>query len=59
MFEEMGFNIEITEEEKKILAENTVDYVAFSYYSSRLRSADPVVMSQKLTGNAFKSLPNP
>ena len=28
MFEEMGFNIEITEEEKKILAENTVDYVA-------------------------------
>lgn len=59
MFEEMGFNIEITDEEKKILAENTVDYVAFSYYSSRLRSADPEVMSQKLTGNAFKSLPNP
>ena len=59
MFEEMGFDIEITNEQKKILAENTVDYVAFSYYSSRLRSADPVIMKQDLTGNAFKSLPNP
>ena len=29
-----GFNIDITEEDEKILAENTVDYVSFSYYMS-------------------------
>lgn len=59
MFEEMNITIDITEEEKKILAENTVDYVAFSYYSSRLRSADKEIMKQKKVGNAFASLKNP
>lgn len=59
MFEEMDFEIEITEEEKTILAENTVDYVAFSYYSSRLTSGNPEVMKKKKTGNAFASLSNP
>lgn len=29
-----NFNIDITAEDEKILAENTVDYVAFSYYMS-------------------------
>ncbi|WP_151680604.1 6-phospho-beta-glucosidase [Weizmannia acidilactici] len=29
-----GFKIDITEEDKKLLRENTVDYVAFSYYMS-------------------------
>jgi 6-phospho-beta-glucosidase len=29
-----GFNIDITAADEKILAENTVDYVAFSYYMS-------------------------
>ena len=29
-----GFKIDITPEDEKILAENTVDYVAFSYYMS-------------------------
>lgn len=59
MFEEMNISIDITEEDKRILTENTVDYVAFSYYSSRLRSADPEVMKGKKVGNAFASLKNP
>ena len=32
MFERKGFNIDITEEDKKVLAEGTVDYIGFSYY---------------------------
>lgn len=59
MFEELNFTIDITEEDKRILEENTVDYIAFSYYSSRLRSADPEVMKNKKEGNAFASLRNP
>lgn len=59
IFEEMGVNITITEEEKAILKENTVDYIGFSYYSSRLTSADPEVLKNLNHGNAFATLPNP
>lgn len=34
LWERRGFEIDITEEDKKYLAEGTVDYVAFSYYMS-------------------------
>lgn len=34
MFERKGFNIPITEEDKRILANGTVDYIGFSYYMS-------------------------
>ncbi|MFX3619503.1 MAG: 6-phospho-beta-glucosidase [Sporolactobacillus sp.] len=33
-FEENGIHLEMTDEERKILQENTVDYIAFSYYMS-------------------------
>ncbi|MDU6038661.1 MAG: 6-phospho-beta-glucosidase [Clostridium butyricum] len=59
MFEEMNMSIDITEEDKKILKEHTVDYIAFSYYSSRLTSADPEVMKELGEGNAFATLKNP
>lgn len=39
-FEHKGFNIDITDQDKEILAENTVDYVAFSYYMSNVIGAD-------------------
>lgn len=58
IFKEKNISLEITEEDKKVLAENTVDYVAFSYYSSRLTSADPEVMKSIKNGNAFATLPN-
>lgn len=53
-----GICPEITEEDKKILKENTVDYIAFSYYASRLTSADPSV-GETTEGNVIKSLRNP
>ena len=55
----MNMSIDITEEDKKILKEHTVDYIAFSYYSSRLTSADPEVMKELGEGNAFATLKNP
>ena len=59
MFEEMNISLNITEEDKKILKEHTVDYIGFSYYSSRLTSADPEVLKQLKDGNAFPTLENP
>lgn len=43
----------------ELLANNTVDYVSFSYYSSRTASADPEVSKNQTSGNIFKSLKNP
>ncbi|MCR5755087.1 MAG: 6-phospho-beta-glucosidase [Acetatifactor sp.] len=59
IFEELGVSIDITKEDRKLLAENTVDYISFSYYSSRLTSADQDLMKEATAGNAFASLPNP
>ncbi len=44
--------------DEKLLAENTVDFISFSYYSSRLTSADPEV-SANTEGNVFATLRNP
>src|SRR5699024_4212824 len=44
-------------EDEKVLRENTVDFVSFSYYSSRCTSADPNVAVTD--GNAFASVKNP
>lgn len=46
------------QEDERILAENPVDYVSFSYYASRLTSADPTV-GEKTSGNLIASLKNP
>ena len=35
MFEREGINIGITTEDKEILKNNPVDFISFSYYSSR------------------------
>ena len=40
MFERKGFNIDITEEDKKVLAEGSVDYIGFSYYMSFATKGD-------------------
>lgn len=50
--------IPFEEGDKELLRENTVDFVSFSYYSSRLVSADPKV-NQMTEGNVFASLKNP
>ena len=41
----------------EILRENTVDFISFSYYSSRCTSADPSV--DQTAGNVFASVKNP
>ncbi|MDL2249196.1 6-phospho-beta-glucosidase [Lachnospiraceae bacterium OttesenSCG-928-J05] len=57
-FEREGFKLDITDEDTQILKQNTVDFISFSYYSSRLTSADPEV-SQSTEGNVFATLKNP
>lgn len=52
-----GIKIEISDHEREVLKSNTCDYVAFSYYSSRLTSADPK-MQNKTSGNVFSTLRN-
>ena len=54
-------NIEITMEsgDEEILKNNTVDYIGFSYYSSRCASVDPEIIKGKTSGNAIKTIRNP
>ena len=57
LFERVGLDLGITEEDRRILRENTVDYVSFSYYSSRCITTQEGV--GETTGNAFKGTRNP
>ena len=58
MFERRNIHLEIKQEDLEVLKENPVDFIAFSYYSSRLTSADPTV-DKMTSGNAFATLRNP
>jgi 6-phospho-beta-glucosidase len=58
MFERNGLDIKIEAKDEEILRENTVDFISFSYYASRLTSADPEV-SKETEGNVFATLKNP
>ncbi len=57
-FEREGLTILMELEDAVILKENTVDFISFSYYSSRLTSADPA-MNKETAGNVFATLKNP
>ncbi|MDR0637747.1 MAG: 6-phospho-beta-glucosidase [Spirochaetaceae bacterium] len=46
-------------DDEKILRENTVDFVAFSYYSTSAVSTDPEVAGNKGIGNIFGGIKNP
>ncbi|MCK1214223.1 6-phospho-beta-glucosidase [Streptococcus uberis] len=50
MFERKGFNVQITEEDKAILASGKVDYIGFSYYMTN------VVDSQKEMADLSKTI---
>lgn len=54
--EENNVKIEITKEDEEIL-KNTVDFVSFSYYSSRCESATPEAQNSK--GNIMGGIKNP
>lgn len=58
-FRENNIEIVMEPEDEKILKENTVDFIGFSYYSSRCASVDPEILNGKTSGNAFKSVRNP
>jgi len=58
MFGREGIMLDMTAGDEKVLKENTVDFISFSYYSSRLTSTDPELV--KMTeGNVLVTLKNP
>lgn len=57
-FEQKNISINMTKEDETLLFNNTVDFVSFSYYSSRLVTADPEIQKQS-SGNIFSSIRNP
>lgn len=56
--ERKGITLPIQEGDLELLKEHTVDFVSFSYYSSRLQSTAPAV-NEQTSGNIFESLKNP
>ena len=58
--ERAGVTLDALPGDDEILAAGTVDFVSFSYYSSRCISADPEVLKENARGNAVvKSVKNP
>ena len=56
---ENGIEIEFGENDKEILKNNTVDFIGFSYYSSRCASTNPEILKGQTAGNVFKTVRNP
>lgn len=54
MFERKGIDIDITDEDRKVLKENTVDFISFSYYNTRVAQAE-----FESSGGIFESPKNP
>ncbi|MED4116220.1 6-phospho-beta-glucosidase [Priestia megaterium] len=58
-FEDNNLEIKMEPGDAKILKSHTVDYIGFSYYSSRTTSTDPEVIKNMTSGNVFGSIANP
>ncbi|WP_414052971.1 6-phospho-beta-glucosidase [Macrococcus animalis] len=58
-FKDLGVTLEMQDGDLEVLKAHPVDFISFSYYSSRLESADPEENKKKDAGNAFASLKNP
>lgn len=56
--ERKGITLKMEAGDLTLLKDHTVDFISFSYYSSRCTSADPK-MSNLTEGNIFASLKNP
>ena len=56
--ERAGIDVGMTDEDRQVLAENTVDFVSFSYYSSRC-TAGASNRGEGSAGNAFAGVKNP
>ena len=57
-YERNNINFELTDNDKKILKEGTVDFITFSYYMSTCVSADPKVLASQ-GGNIIQGVKNP
>ncbi len=57
-FRENGIELRITDEDRRLLAEHTVDFVSFSYYMSACETGDP---ARRIIGkgNILGGVPNP
>jgi len=53
-----GIELPIEEGDLALLKEHTVDFISFSYYSSRVQSTDPAI-NEQTAGNIFASVKNP
>lgn len=58
MFKNEDLHLSIEEDDEKVLKENTVDFIAFSYYNSRC-IAHTVSEAEIAQGNLFASAKNP
>ncbi|AOR24964.2 6-phospho-beta-glucosidase [Clostridium taeniosporum] len=58
-FRENNIEIKMEPGDEELLKKYTVDYIGFSYYSSRCASADPEVINKLTEGNVFASVKNP
>lgn len=58
-FADHGLTIEMEMGDEEILSQNTVDYIGFSYYSSRVISTDKDVLAKQTSGNVFDTVENP
>ena len=57
-YRQRGVAFELTEEDKQILKEGTVDFISFSYYMSACVSADPEIAANQ-AGNMMFGVKNP
>lgn len=58
MIEREGIDLKVKDEDLDILKNHTVDFISFSYYASKVASADPEVVAET-SGNLMKTLRNP
>ncbi|WP_068504381.1 6-phospho-beta-glucosidase [Paenibacillus kribbensis] len=57
-FERENIHIEMEAGDQELLKQYTVDFISFSYYSSRVVATDPAV-THETAGNIYKSIKNP
>ncbi|MDF7639362.1 glycoside hydrolase family 1 protein [Lactobacillus sp. ESL0791] len=58
-WEKNNIHIDTTADELKIIADNKVDFIGISYYSSKCTSVDDKLKKEYVKGNIFDTLKNP
>nr|WP_314465502.1 6-phospho-beta-glucosidase [uncultured Clostridium sp.] len=59
IWKEKSVSLNMEDSDEEILCRNPVDYIAFSYYSSRLAGVSPAISGKVADGNAIHTLRNP